>query len=183
MVGHLVLSLRVRLQSPGLALKRTELKRKTELKRGTSRLTTDKTKAVAWQRRSAKPLPAYSEHRADKKDERAELVARVLAATPVCQARIAGLCQGASTEVNELKRRSQWAAGYLIEWNTEALCSACHAHVTGHPGRGGWAMRHGHQVSGAAKEDEYVIAIAARFLGLGCSPTCLEDHRRAPVPT
>lgn len=136
-------------------------------------------------KRSRTPIPTYSEDREDHRDERRALVARVIAAHPKCQAQIAGLCTDWSTEVNELMRRSAWKEGYLVEWNTEALCDQCHAHVTANPGRRGWAMRHGHQVSRDAERtpisEEYTIAIAARFLGYACPPDCKIDHRKAPA--
>lgn len=154
--------------------------------RGTSRLTSNRDTAKAWRRKSEKPLPAYSTKRSTAITARRILVADILRDDPFCVARIAGICTGRATEVNELKRRSAWAEGYLIRWNCEGLCHECHEHITHHPGRGGWAMRHGHQVSRQAPtdvplSDEYIIAIAARHQGQGCPPDCPIDHRREPT--
>lgn len=40
---------------------------------------------------------------------------------------------GGRLEVNEIIRRSQWAAGYLDVDNTVTLCSEHHRYVTEHP--------------------------------------------------
>lgn len=152
------------------------LERTGSLKR-TGRIAT-RTDPVYWQRRTAKAIRPFSTKRQDKREERRELVYVVLTEEADCQAAIRNVCtRGGSTEVNELKRRGQWAAGYLIRWNTEGLCYACHHFITEHPGAEGWAVRHGHQVSGEAGLGAYLCAAVARQYGRGCPTNCPLDHR------
>lgn len=60
-----------------------------------------------------------------------------------CAARIPDVCINRGPwEVNEVIRRSQWPLGYLVEGNTDCLCSPCHGYVTVNPE---WAKANGLQ--------------------------------------
>lgn len=154
-------------------MRRTELKRTTAIK-------ADPEKTRNWQRRSAKPLPARSSKRIEDAPARHELVRDVLAAQPMCEAQITFGCTSRTTEVNEIIRRSQWVEGFLVRFNTEALCHNCHAYITTHPE---WAKRHGHQMDGATRDlDDFALLVAdARRTRLDtharCGPACKLDHR------
>jgi len=84
-------------------------------------------------------LPAVSARRVSRTVERAELLARVLAANPVCQR-----CrQAATTDVHELVRRSQARDAIYDETVCVGLCRPCHMWVTAHPAQAvadGWAI-------------------------------------------
>lgn len=133
--------------------------KRTPLKRGTKRIN-----QMSAKRRAAAP-------------ERSELRNDYLRDNPLCVARIPGLCTRRATEVNEIQRRSAWAAGYLVRSNVEGLCHNCHGFVTDHPGYNGWAARHGHQVSRQADETEHALARYVRMKVAGHPTTCEEDHR------
>lgn len=149
------------------------------MKRSTP-LAADPEKTRAWQRRSSKRLPAKSAQRIEDTPSRQELVRDVLAAQPTCEARITFGCTGRTTEVNEIIRRAQWADGFLVRRNTEALCHNCHVYITTHPD---WAEHHGHQLKGSTRdlEDFDVLVKAARTTRLStvgrCGPGCRLDHR------
>lgn len=153
--------------------------KRTELKRGTARLRTDPVKQRAWQRGSAKALPQYSETREAERPARRALVDRVLKARPACEARLAWCCTFASTEVNEIMRRGQWAKGYLVDENTTALCHDCHQWITFHRS---WALFHGHEVRSTATVNDFTLATVIRstWPGLSCLKTCATDHRLLP---
>jgi hypothetical protein len=162
-----------------LAMKRGELKRKTELKRGDTQLRADPAKTAAWRKRSAKALPARSAQRIEDTPERQALVRRKLSGNPMCEAQIPFCCTKDSTEVNEIIRRSQWAAGFLVESNTEGLCHNCHAWITVHPD---WARHHGHQLEGSTRDlPTYSLHVAAagraRAVTVArCDVDCAKDH-------
>ena len=82
-------------------------------------------KRVPLRRRSKKTAALYAE-------QRIPLVIRLLKERPHCEAQLEG-CTRQSTEVNEIVRRSQWAAGILVESNLSCLCHACHRWITEHP--------------------------------------------------
>lgn len=151
------------------------LQRRTPMKR--TRLNSNPETTRAWQDRTRKPIPPRSEKREDERPERQALVAEMLAEHPHCAAQIPVICTGRTTEVNELIRRSSWAAGYLVKSNTESLCHNCHAFITHHPGRAGWAARHGHQLFDGDGEAEFELAARIRSAFAGCSSSCLIDHR------
>lgn len=76
--------------------------------------------------RSAKTADVYA-----RPGGRRDLVAELLAAFPVCQARV--VCQGArSSEVHEVKTRAR-GGSILDRENCLALCHACHSWVTTNP--------------------------------------------------
>lgn len=152
------------------------LNRYTRLERGKPPKA-DPEKQRDWERRSRKPLPAKSKRREEETPERQALVAQVLRERPACEAQIPGVCTHVSTEVNEIIRRSQWRAGYLVKANTEGLCHNCHACVTARPG---WAERHGHQLTSDAREDlsRWDDARRVRAVTSGrCGLDCATDHR------
>jgi hypothetical protein len=63
---------------------------------------------------------------------RAELVGRLLAERPACEAGIAGVCAGRSVHVHEVLPRS--AGGSILDVaNLRAVCAPCHAHIHSHP--------------------------------------------------
>jgi hypothetical protein len=157
-----------------------EVKR-TELKRGQP-LRADPAKLREWQDRSRKRLPAKSDRREDETPDRQSLVALMLRVHPSCQAGIPFCCTVVSTEVNEIVRRSQWAAGYLVKGNCEALCHNCHAYITVHAP---WAKAHGHQIEGKVHDHGGVVyalaaataeKIRADTFGV-CDVDCKLDHR------
>jgi hypothetical protein len=131
---------------------------------------------VEAQVRRRRRIAPRSEARDAERDERAELVRAVLARDWLCMAAIPPICTGVSKEVNEIVRRSQWAAGYLVDWNCEGLCHNCHAFITTRPN---WALRHGHQLLGEDREDADAAAraLAVRARARACAPDCEKDHR------
>lgn len=77
------------------------------------------------------PIPLRIRSKKKQREDRTRrlLVAQVLEEHPVCQR-----ChRSRSTDVHEVVRRSQWAAGYLARSNVRALCRKCHIYVTEHP--------------------------------------------------
>lgn len=164
----------------GKPMKRTNLDR-----RGSKPLKADPAKLRDWANRSNHALPHHSKQRTEEIPERRKLVHRVLTAQPTCEARIPVICTIDSTEVNEIIRRGQWADGYLIKSNTEALCHNCHAFITTHPD---WAGRHGHQIEGKVRDRGPAVHGVIRRLAqrcrrhtIGrCDVHCPMDHREAP---
>ncbi len=159
--------------------KRHPLERHTRLERGKPlRASPEGTRQ--WVNRSRKKLPPKSQRRVEETPERQALVDELLTERRQCEASIPWVCTGRSTEVNEIIRRSQWAGGYLVKQNCEALCHNCHAFITAHPGPKGWAARHGHQIMGADRFVAGVVAIARRIreTTVGkCDADCTLDHR------
>lgn len=175
-----------------MALQRREpLKRGKPLKRGELNrhgekpLRSDPAKLTDWQNRSRRRrIPPKSQRREDETPERQQLVREVLAEHPTCEARMPVICTVDSTEVNEIIRRGQWAAGWLVKSNTTALCHNCHAYITTHPD---WAERHGHQIEGKVRDRGEAVHGLARRLALRirretisrCGVNCTIDHREA----
>lgn len=63
---------------------------------------------------------------------RREIVARLLAERPQCEARIEGVCSGRSEDVHEVLRRS--AGGSIVdEANLRAVCRRCHDAIHRNP--------------------------------------------------
>jgi hypothetical protein len=125
-------------------------------------------------------INARSEAREDEREERAALVLLVLREDWRCAAGVVGVCTRYSSECNEIIRRSQWRAGYLVRDNCEGLCHACHRHVTENPGHDGWAARHGHQLMSTDRGDPDAVVMArhVRQATRGrCDRHCTTDHR------
>jgi hypothetical protein len=163
----------------GKPLKRTQLSRT-----GEKPLRADPAKVWDWANRSRRSIPPRSKRRVEEMPERQEMVYELLRDYPVCAAQIPVICTKISTEVNEIVRRGQWAAGYLDRSNTETLCHNCHAFITAHPGPNGWAVRHGHQLEGFVRlledfDGHVRSARATRRRVLGCGVDCPLDHREA----
>lgn len=86
-------------------------------------------------------LPPVSDKRA--KEQRVYSIARKLFLKhhPLCQAKVAGICQVASAEVHHKKGRI--GELYLDQQYWLAVCSTCHKHVETHPEEAkekGWSL-------------------------------------------
>lgn len=123
-------------------MKRTPLVRKTPMARGTAALPQGKPLA-----RGREVKPRSDKRQADMVIRRG-LVARMLAETPRCPARIC--CRGAATtDVHERLSRARGGSitderhGHMV-----ALCRACHTWITEHPAeaeRMRWALPSWHR--------------------------------------
>lgn len=86
----------------------------------------------------SKPLRRQSKKRRAVMVERRELVAKVLAERPTCEAGplLASVgftgCQGQSVHVHEPHTRGR-GGSILDEKNTVSTCAACHSHLHRHP--------------------------------------------------
>ena len=79
-----------------------------------------------------RPRSAKMRDRYERAGGRRDLVARLLAERPWCEAKLTGICTGRATDVHERVNRSG-GGDILDEAILLTVCRACHAWITEHP--------------------------------------------------
>lgn len=108
-----------------------------------------------------------------RKDDalRKTLIVGYLQLHPDCEMGIDGICQGRSTEVDEVIGRGVRPGAQLEPVLFTAACNACHRYKTTHPM---WAKKHGFTLS--AWDYDHVETAKKIRATIDRNPDCLLDH-------